>query len=170
MKKFTLTLCTLVIFSLPPLMAQDWSAPKALEHEFLTYLEGEWVGATESPMGKSNDQLIYKLGLDGQFLMQEATVEMTEVTYKGSGFLTLTPEGKVTGNWIDNFRGIFQGSGTIEGNVMTVIWESARGKSTRITEKTDDDHMIVIGREETPQGTQESKGTYTRKSALSESE
>lgn len=165
MKKQIIFLFSITVMAVAPLMGQDgpMTPPPALDNEFLSFLEGEWGGSSESPMGTTSDHFSFKMGLNNQFLMQEATIEMPGWSYQGSGYLTLNDDGTVTGSWIDNSRNIFSGSGTIEGNTMTITWAGSQGKSTRITERIGKDQMEVTAKEETPQGTMESKGVYTRK-------
>ncbi|MGI9542311.1 MAG: hypothetical protein ACR2MX_03575 [Cyclobacteriaceae bacterium] len=166
MKKHITFLCSLTLMVVAPLIAQDgpMTAPPALDNEFLSFLEGEWVGSTESPMGKSTDWTKYEMALSNQYLTMQGTYKFDAgMNYEGMGYLTLTPEGAVTGGWLDNFRGNYSGSGTIEGTKLTVNWEGGGMKSTRITEKTGDDQITIISKQETPQGAMESKGVYTRK-------
>lgn len=166
MKKQIIFLFTLTIITVPSLLAQDgaMAPPPALDNEFLSFLEGEWEGSSESPMGNSTDWTKYEMALGEQYLMMQGTYKFDAgMSYEGMGYLTLTPQGDVTGGWLDNFRGNYQGSGTIEGNKITVNWEGGGMKSTRITEKTGDDQITIISKQETPQGAMESKGVYTRK-------
>ena len=59
----------------------------------------------------------------------------------------------MVGVWIDSMRDMAKGHGTRDGNVETIVWEGKMGKYTRITEKIDEDHFVVTGKMEAPDGT-----------------
>ncbi|MCG8604639.1 DUF1579 domain-containing protein [bacterium] len=148
-----------------PVMAQEMVPPKALDDDFLKWMIGDWEGWTEGPMGKTKDWLKYELGLDGQFLLLQATSEGAAMSYRGMGAVTLNPEtGEIVGNWVDNFRGMYHGVGKREGNKLVIQWEGKTGKSTRTTEKIGENKFRVVAKSVGPDGsTMESKGTFTRK-------
>ena len=169
MKMRILILGSLVLLAFNQLKAQDdfpTAPPSPLDHEFLSFLVGEWEGSTESIMGTSTDWSKYEMALGGQFLMMQGTYDFGGMKYEGRGYLTINDEGGMAAAWIDNFRGRYAGSGTIEDNKITVNWEGNGRKSTRVTEKSGNDEITIISKDETPQGTMESKSVYTRKTTM----
>jgi hypothetical protein len=162
--KRSLTILLVALLGLP-VFAQEMGPPKALDDDFFNWMVGEWEGWSEGPMGKTTDWLKYELGLDGQFLFMQATSEAPGMAYRGMGAVTLNPEtGEIVGNWIDNFRGMYQGVGKRDGNKLIIEWDGKMGKSTRTTEKLGDNKFRVVAKSVGPDGsTMESKAEFTRK-------
>jgi hypothetical protein len=131
------------------------SLPTPLSEQFVEWqwLLGEWEGFTESPMGKSTDWQRNDLGLDDQFLLMEATSEMNGMNYKGMGAFTVDPKtGDLIGYWIDNMRGFYVGKGKIGENQFTMTWDGSMGKSTRITEKVNENEFKITIKATGPDG------------------
>jgi len=159
-KLFVILLALCICISLP-LIAQEQekpampSPPIPLSEQFVEWqwLLGEWEGFTELPMGKSIEWQKNELGLDDQFLLMEATSEMNGMSYKGMGALTVDPTtGELVGYWIDNRRGFYIGKGKIGANQYTMTWDGPLGKSTRITEKINDNEFKVTIKATGPDG------------------
>lgn len=166
--KMTLTLL-LSLCLLTPLRAQNMEPPAPLADEMMSWLVGEWEGTFEGPMGTSEEWIKYSFGLDKQFLFIEATSAAGEMNYHGMGAITVDAQGEVVGDWIDNMRGRYEGAGAKEGNIVTMEWDGTMGKSTRITEKLDDNKFKVTVKMPGPDGTMgEYTGEFTRKEMMSE--
>jgi hypothetical protein len=176
-------LCLLFVFLCLtlPLLAQDqetkpsesemasMTPPPGLDDEFIKWMVGEWQGTTESPMGKSTDLQKCWFGLDGQFLMMDFTSEWGGSNYRGLGAITLTQNGEVQGYWIDNMRTMSKGKGKLEGNVVTMEWESQMGKMTRVMEKVSDDKFTVAVKWPGPDGNMvEAHSEMTRKPVMTD--
>ncbi len=151
-KMFLVVLMLLVCFALP-VFGQDseemaseagesMMPPPPLADEWSKFLIGEWEGWSEGPEGKSQEWEKISLGLDGQFLLREARTEMGEMHYKGHGALTRTQDGGFAGMWIDNFRGMYRGEGTADGNKLTMTWSGYHGEYSQIIEKTGEDKYV----------------------------
>lgn len=172
-KLFVFSLAVLLCFSLPLLaqeegqemakkemdekkMEMDMSAfepPPPLENDLLKSMAGTWKGWSEGPMGKSEDWMKAEMGLNDQFLMMEVKSKWEGGKYKGMGAMTLNEDGTVAGFWIDNYREMAKGHGTIEGNKLTMTWEGKMGKGTRVTEMVDDKKFKVTAKWTMPDGT-----------------
>ena len=151
---------------LPPPLTDDWTR----------WIVGEWEGAGKSDAGKGRGTVRVELGLSGQFLILHGECEIAELNedyleknlhasreeidrFKSSGYQALEiytidqGSGDVLGFLFDNLRCIAKGRGRREGMKETVDWEWATGhKSTRITERLDDDRFVVIERTPLPGG------------------
>ncbi len=69
------------------------------------------------------------------------------------GALTVDPKtGELIGYWIDNMRGFYIGKGKIGENQYTMTWDGPMGKSTRITEKINDDEFKITIKTTGPDG------------------
>ncbi len=163
-----------------PLFAQ--APPGPLNDDFLKWLVGEWEGTTESPMGKSNDEMEVDWDLEHQFIgfrfksknaesdpaKLEAMAKATGMTkeqllapYKGKGVMTMNPETKeYIGYWFGSFRDVSQGKGAREGNKITMTWEGSMGNEVRTFEKAGDDKLVMSFKGKDPQGN-EMSGTTT---------
>jgi hypothetical protein len=164
--------------------------PSALSDDMCAWMIGEWEGWSTSPMGKQQEWFKFEWALDNQFVIMHVTsktAEMTEeqkkkamaafgmsmedvekmagMTYKGMGPMTINPAtGEYTGYWFDNWRGVYKGTGTRDGNKVTMTWEGQMGKETRTTEKVDENTMAVSIKSTDPQGNvMEAKTELTRK-------
>jgi hypothetical protein len=144
MKKTMLSLAILVSFLAVPMMAQMSAPPKPLDTPMTKWMLGEWEGWMNSPMGKSQEWLVFSMGLNDQFMMMEGSSEAGPMKYHGIGAVTVDPKtGASVGYWIDNFRGMFEGKGKEEGNKSIMEWSGNMGKSTRIIEKLGPDKMKI---------------------------
>jgi hypothetical protein len=165
---------------LPPPLADDWSK----------WIVGEWEGAGESPAGKGRGTARFELALNGQFLISRGESEITEISsdqrqylkkqmhaadeeidrfksqpYKSLEIYTIDQEtGEVVGYLFDSLRCIATGRGNRQGNKETMKWEWAMGhRGTRITEKVDENRLLVIEKTHMPDGSvMEDKGEMTR--------
>ncbi len=177
MRKILVVIVVTVILAIMPVLAQEEAAnmpPKPLSDPFTEWTVGEWEGTSTSPMGTSHDQVKVEWGLDKQFTVMHYTSQSTEVNqdalkamnmspeqieamkdmeYKGMGLSTLDPKtGKTVSYWFDNWRGMYHGEGTLEGNVLTTKWEGPMGTSTRTMEKVSEDKMVMTMKETGPDG------------------
>jgi hypothetical protein len=178
----------------PKEAAPSMAPPSALADDMCAWMIGEWEGWTESPMGKAKEWDKFEWGLDNQFVIMHATSKTTEMseeqkkkvmeaysmskedvekmiemTYKGMGTMTINPAtGEYIGYWFDNWRGVYRGAGTRDGNKVSVTWEGPMGKETRTTEKVDENKMVISIKSTDPTGTvMEAKTELTRMKAES---
>lgn len=144
--------------------------PPGLSDEWTKWMVGEWEGTSMSPMGTSKDWVKCELGLDGQFVMMQATGTMEDgTTYKGMGAQTLTPTGEIVGYWIDNWRGMYEGKGKVEGDKFTMVWEGQMGKAERTIVKVGDDKLTIAEKFTMPDGNMmESSGEMSRKTMMTD--
>jgi hypothetical protein len=148
MKKTMVSSVVFVSFLAVPLMvmvmAQMPTPPKPLDTPMTRWMLGEWEGWMNSPMGKSQEWMACRMGLNNQFMMIEGSSKAGAMEYHGIGAVTVDPNtGLNVGYWIDNFRGMFDGKGKEEGNKLVMDWTGNMGKSTRITEKVGPDKMKI---------------------------
>jgi len=148
MKKLSILVVGLLVCFSVPLFAQedkemmaeheDYMPPPPLsENEMCQWMAGEWEGWSEHDMGKSQEWEKIEFGLNDQALIRKAKSQMGEMTYNGIGTLTQNPEtGEYIGFWSDNFRGMYQGSGTQEGDKLNFKWEGYQGTYTQVITKT----------------------------------
>lgn len=170
MRKSFLSLLVLIVFvgftALPlAALGQETPAPpKPLDDDMIKWMVGEWVGWSESPMGKTKEWMSCQIGLDGQFLLMSGKSEAGGMVYKGMGVMTINPKtGEHVGLWIDNMRGMYKGKGKREGNKTIMEWVGTMGKSTRITEKINEDKFAVTVKAPGPDGKMATmKAEYTR--------
>ncbi len=165
--------------------------PRPLNDAWSTWLVGSWEGAGESDTGQGRGVLSIEPALGGQFLICRGQAEITGMTeeqmcylrsnmhasdeeierFKRSGYesleiYTIDPiTGDVIGHLFDNLRCIATGKGRREADKEVVDWEWLSGhKSTRITEKVDDDRILIIERTPMPDGSvMEDRGEMTRR-------
>jgi hypothetical protein len=175
MKKLTFLFTVLVLCLALPVLAQEkettkvdkpeMAPPQPLDKDWAIWMVGEWEGHSESPMGKAVEWEKVELGLNGQFLFMQATSKAEGMDYEGIGVLTVDPKtGEYVGYWVDNFRGMYQGKGKLEGDKLMMMWKGTQGKSKRITQKVDDNKYIVKVKAESPDGKKmEAKTVMTRK-------
>jgi len=161
--------------------------PQPLDDEWTKWIVGQWEGSGQSDAGKGKVRSTIELGLNGQFLIMTGEAELTEISpeylkknmhasdeeierfrsspYRGLEIHTIDQKtGEVVGYLFDSLRCIAQGRGKREANKEIMEWEWATGhKSTRITEKINNDKMVVIERTPMPDGsTMEDRGEMTR--------
>jgi hypothetical protein len=141
--------------------------------------------------GKGRRQI--ELGLNGQFLIERGQAEITQLseeyiqylketmhasdeeikrfqssTFKSLEIHTIDPKtGECIGYLFDSLRCIAKGRGKREGNKEIMEWEwsgAGQGTSIRITEKANDDKLIITEKYTLPDGSiMEDKGEMTRK-------
>lgn len=170
MRKSFFSLLVLIMFvgftALPyAVLGQETPAPpKPLDDDMIKWMVGEWEGWSESPMGKTKEWMSCQIGLDGQFMLMSGKSEAQGQVYKGMGCLTIDPKtGELVGLWIDNWRGMYKGKGKREGNKTIMEWVGTMGKSTRITEKINEDKFVETVKLPGPDGKMTTmKAEYTR--------
>lgn len=207
MKKSLVFILVLTVCFVIPLMAQEkatdkkelseemakgemsMTPPEPLNNEWFNWLEGEWQGWSESPMGKSEDHMKVEMGLNDQFLIMKYTGKMAAMTpeqkqqwqeamgateeevekmanteFKGIGLLTIDSQsGEIVGHWFDSWRNMSKGHGRIEGNKEIMEWSGAMGTGTRTVEKVGEDKLVVTEKWNMPDGSvMESKSEMTR--------
>ncbi len=171
--------------------ADESAMPKALDDAMSKWMVGEWSGTGESNMGAAKEWETCTMSLDNQFVEMHMTSQFTKVnpefvknmsammkmteqqteqamkstTYKGMGVLTLDPKtNEYVGYWFDSMRGMYKGTGKLEGNKIVMIWEGSGGSSTRTIEKDEKGRMVQSFTEKDPMGNVvEGKSTYARK-------
>ena len=152
---------------------------------------GEWEGSGESETGQGKGIERIEFALNGQFLICHGEAVITDIApgqadylrkkmhatdeeierFKRDGYQALQlftidqATGEVLGYLFDSLRCVATGRGNREGNREIIEWQWASGhKSTRITERVDDNTMIVIQRTPMPDGSvMEEKGVSKRR-------
>ena len=173
MRKSFIVLLALMVCIAMPLMAQDketakedmaamHAPPPPLNDEYMSWMVGEWKGWSEGAMGKSEDWMKCKMDLGGQFMMTEYKADSPMGEWTGGGAYTLNEEGEIVAFWIDSHRTMTTGKGMIDGDTMTVHWESKMGNGTRITKKISDDKFVVTSKMDMGGQVMESKSEMTR--------
>ena len=174
------TLAILLMSMALPLFAQ--APPGPLQDDLCDWMVGKWEGTTESTMGKSNDEMEIDWDLEHQFIEMRfkskiaetdpakleamakamgATKEQVLMPYKGRGLMTMNPQTKeFVSYWFDSMRGMYQGKGKREGNVITTNWESPMGTEVRTIEKAGADKLVMTFKGKGPDGS-EMTGTTT---------
>jgi hypothetical protein len=138
-----------------PLLAQEKpqaGAPKPIEDPFWESLIGKWEGWSESPEGKSQDEVEFEWELHKQFLKTKVTSKMNEKEYKSTGYATLDPAtGARLGYWFDTYRGFSKSTETRDGNKIMM---KSEGPVTieRVAEKVGEDKMVGTFRVTAPDG------------------
>lgn len=179
MRKSFIVLLALTVCIAMPLMAQDketakkdtvamHASPAPLDNEYLSWMVGEWKGWSEGAMGKSEDWMKCTMDFGGQFMMTEYKADSPMGEWTGGGAYTLNQEGEIVAFWIDSRRTMATGKGTLDGDTMTVHWESKMGNGTRITTKISDDKFVVTSKMEMGGQVMESKSEMTRVKEMTE--
>lgn len=165
--------------------------PQPLSDDWSRWIVGEWEGAGESDTGQGKGIERIEFALSGQFLICRGEATITEITpehadylrrnmhasdeeierFKRTGYQSLQlftvdqTTGEIIGYLFDSLRCIATGRGQREGNREIMEWQWANGhKSTRITERLNDDRMRVIQRTPMPDGSvMEEKGESARR-------
>lgn len=174
-KMLILVVGLLVCFSVPMFAQEDkekmaeheehmMPPPPLSENETCQWLVGEWQGWTEHAEGKSEDWEKIELGLSDQMLIRKSKSQMGDMTYHGLGTLTLNPEtGEYIGFWSDNFRGMYQGSGTQEDDTINLSWEGYQGTYSQvITKAGPDSYTFTYSFTDREGNTMEGKGEMKR--------
>jgi len=80
------------------------------------------------------------------------------------GVLTINPEtGEFMGSWADSFRGMYEGSGKREGNVLSWQWTGYQGTYEVVETMVDDDTISNTWSFTNPAGdTMQGKGELKR--------
>ena len=172
--------------------------PKPINDDWSKWLVGEWEGSGESNAGKGKGWVQIKLGLNGQFLIMKGEAEITQITpeqiqylketlhasdeeierfqsstFKSLEIHTIDPKtSEIIGYLFDSLRCIAKGTGKHQGNKEIMQWQwsgSGQGTSIRITEKINDNKLIVTEKYTLPDGSiMEDKGEMTRKNISTE--
>jgi hypothetical protein len=133
------------------LSAQDeqgahMAPPPPVNDDFFNWMVGEWTGHSSSEMGKSTDYMKCELDLGGQFLIMTYKSETENMGgMSGIGMITLDKEGKTVGYWVDSWRTMSMGEGSLMGNKSTMNWSMGKDVYVRTTEKVDENTMRVTG-------------------------
>ena len=170
--------------------ANSGAPPKPLNDAMLTWMVGEWSGTTTSNMGTSDEWQKVDMSLDKQFVTINLTSQLTKVdaqflkaqaaqmkmseqdvdkmmkgsAYKGMGLMTLDPKtGGCIGYWFDNWRGMYTGTGKVEGNKITMNWNGTMGAEVRTIEKDDKGNMVETFKQTMNGSTIEGKTVRVRK-------
>ena len=101
-----------------------------------------------------------------QMKMSEKDVEkmMLAMKYEAMGVMTLDPKtGEYVGHWFDNWRGDYNGKGTLEGKKISMKWDGTMGKEDRTMEFVGKDTMMQSFVEDMGGMKVEGKSTFTRK-------
>ena len=174
MRKLFVVLLALMVCIAMPLMAQDkemtkkddmaamHAPPPPLDNAYMSWMGGEWKGWTKGAMGESEDWMNCKMDFGGQFMMMEYKGKSAMGEWTGGGAYTLNEEGEIVAFWIDSHRTMATGKGTLDGDTMTVHWESKMGKGTRTTMKISDDKFVVTSKFQMGEQLMESKEEMTR--------
>jgi hypothetical protein len=138
--------------------------PAPLSDEWSKWLVGEWEGWSESTYGRGKERLVVEMGLDGQFVLMQATSEMGEMKWSGMAAMTVDLEtGEHKGYWVDSWRGMYEGRGKLEGNKETMQWTGPLVKAIRVVEKVSNDKFVVTEKMTMPDGSiMEGKAEMTR--------
>lgn len=155
MRKLSFLLTVAMFCSLIAMFAfagDEMTPPPPLDNAHLKWMIGEWEGTTTSSYGETKDWMSCEMGLNDQFVMMNYKGQMGPMTFVGMGALTQGQDGSFKGMWIDSFRSLSMGTGMLEGNKMTMTWDSPEGPYTRVTEKVSDDKMVVTFKMTGPDG------------------
>lgn len=144
--------------------------PMPLDDEWTRWIVGRWEGAGQGDAGKGIGRVTVELGLNEQFLIMRGEAEITGLNveylkknmnasdeeiqrfasqpYRSLEIYTIdAATGDVVGYLFDSLRCIATGRGKRQDNKEIVEWQWATGhKSTRITEKVDQDTLLVTER------------------------
>lgn len=152
MQRFALIFLAFAILGTVVLVtAQNDNAPPPPLDESMTWMAGKWEGWSKGPMGEAKTYMETEVGLNGQFLLTNYKSVSDQGEYTGMGAITVM-DGEIRGYWIDTFRSMSEGKGSMEGNTSTITWSSSFGPMTRITEKISNDHFKVTIKMTGPDG------------------
>ena len=133
--------CLLFLFAATAL-AQAPPAMAPLQDAFWESLIGKWEGWSESPMGKSTDEVEFEWELQKQFFKTKVEVKSGEMNYKMVGYSTIDAAGKITGHWFDSWRLVYASTETRNGNKVTMRIEGGPGPVERTYEKIGEDKLV----------------------------
>lgn len=167
--------------------------PKPIDDEWSRFLIGEWEGTGESDAGTGKARVKIEFALNGQFLIKKGEALVTEITpeqkkylketlhatdeeiekflstsFKEIEIFTIDPKtGEIIGYLFDSLRCVAVGRGRRDGNKEIIKWDwsvGGQGTSERITEKVDDNKLVVTERYTLANGGKmEDKGYMTRR-------
>ncbi|MEN6307457.1 MAG: hypothetical protein ABFD91_06845 [Anaerohalosphaeraceae bacterium] len=144
--------------------------PKPLNDDWTRWMVGQWEGAGQGDAGKGTGHVTIELGLNGQFLFMRGEAQITGLNaeylkknmnasddeiqrfasqpYRSLEIYTIDPAtGDIVGYLFDSLRCVATGRGKRQDNKEIIEWQWATGhKSTRITEKADQDTLLVTER------------------------
>lgn len=162
MKKILLCL---LCFAATTAWAQAPTAMPAVQDAFWESLIGKWEGWSESPMGKSNDEVEFEWELQKQFFKTKVEVKSGDMTYKMVGYSTMDAKtGKITGHWFDSWRVVYTSTETRNGNKVTMRIEGGPGPMERSYEKIGEDKLVGTFKVTGPDGKViEGRSELTRK-------
>jgi len=171
---------------------------KPVDDDWSRLLVGEWEGSGESDAGTGKGRVKIEFALNGQFLIKKGEALITEITPEQKKYLKDTlhatdeeiekfqstsfkeieiftidsKTGETIGFLFDSLRCVAVGRGKREGNkeIINWVWSvGGQGTSERISEKADDNKLIVTERYTLPDGSKmEDKGEMTRKKTAAE--
>ncbi len=119
--------------------------PTPLDDEVLDWLIGEWQGNINNASASVATLLKYEYTLDNQYVAIFSKSVINGINYQGKGAMTLKPHTKeVIGFWSDNRRGLYKGKGSIDNDMLKMIWYSAEGNTTRIIKKIDKNKFLLL--------------------------
>jgi len=141
--------------------AQD-APPPPLDAKHFGWMIGEWSGWSESPMGKSKDWMKCEMGLGGQFMLMHYKNESAMGTFTGMGALTIGADGNIKGVWVDSWRNISNGTGTVNGDKTKMVWDGPMGKHVRVLQRVGADKYVEETSMQGPEGEMHGKSEMTR--------
>jgi len=151
--KTGLAFLVLVLLALPVLAQDAMTPPKPIEDAFWASLIGEWEGWSESPMGKSKDEIEFEWELHKQFFKTEVESKLGEMEFKITGYSTIDPKtGVIWDYWFDNFRSVLKSTETHQGNKLTIKWEGGPAPIERSYEKVGEDKLVGTFKDVDPSG------------------
>lgn len=144
--------------------AQGPPQMSAIQDPFWDSLIGKWEGWSESPMGKSADEVEFEWELQKQFFKTKVEVKTGDMVYKIVGYSTVDPKtGKISGHWFDTSRIVYISTETRSGNKVAMRIEGGPGPIERTYEKVGEDKLVGTFKVMTPNGPIEGRSELTRK-------
>ncbi|NUO81821.1 hypothetical protein HUU05_17255 [candidate division KSB1 bacterium] len=139
--------------------------PAPIQEAMWESLVGKWEGWTESPMGKSTDEVEFEWELQKQFFKTKVEAKSGDMNFKIVGYSTTDQKtGKISGHWFDSMRGVYTSTETHEGNKIILHIEGGPGPEERIYEKVGNDKLVGTIKFVTPDGkTLEGRSELVRK-------
>jgi len=154
-----------LVLILPSVTAFAQTPAAPIQDAMWESLVGKWEGWSESPMGKSTDEVEFEWELQKQFFKTKVEVKNSDTAYKIVGYSTMDPKtGKITGHWFDTARIVYTSSETRNGNKVTIRIEGGPGPVERTYEKVGNDKLVGTFKATTADGkTVEGRSELTRK-------
>ncbi|MGH7177120.1 MAG: hypothetical protein ACREJC_07065, partial [Tepidisphaeraceae bacterium] len=124
---------TLLLWIACPVIAEGSPTERLFEQ-----IAGRWEGTGETRGMPAALTLTWEIVLDGRFLRLSLDNRMTTADggswrFQGQSFYRFQDDGSIAGHWFDS-RGLsFPLSGTVAGDVMTIMWgtdDTERGRSS----------------------------------------